>query len=262
MKEYLDFAIDVAKHAGSVMKKYFSTDKGEDYKCDNSIVTKADTEINAYLIEKVKQIFPTHSVNGEEESFGSSKYVWVCDPVDGTAMYARRIPVSVFSLALVIDGVSVLGVVFDPWTDSMYTAVKGEGAYRNGVKLIVNDYGFEDKRTICQFDMWATQKYNIIRVVEDLSKKCYSISIGSIIRASMCIANGDFTAAIYPGGENKNMDIAAVKVIVEEAGGKVTDMFGNEQRYDKPINGALITNGKVHDEMVSMVNKYVVDKKA
>ena len=261
MKEYLDFAVDIARYAGSIMKKYFSTDKGEDYKYDNTIVTKADTEINTYLIERVKDRYPSHSVNGEEENFGNSQYVWVCDPVDGTAMYARRIPVSVFSLALVVDGVSKLGVVYDPWTDSMYTAIVGEGAYRNGVKISVSDIPLDDKRSICQFDMWASQKYNIIRVVEELSQKCYSISIGSIIRASMCIANGDFTAAVFPGGVSKNVDIAAVKVIVEEAGGKVTDMFGNEQRYDEPINGAIISNGRVHNDILDMVNRHLTNDK-
>ena len=262
MREYLDFAVDIARHAGSIMKKYFSTDKAEEYKYDNTIVTKADTEINKYLIDRVIEEYPTHSVNGEEENFGESEYVWVCDPVDGTAMYARRIPVSVFSLALVVNGVSKVGVVYDPWTDSMYTAVSGDGAYGNGVKISVNDLPLEDKRSICQFDMWANQEYDIIKVVEELSHKCYSISIGSIIRASMCIANGDFTAAVFPGGVNKNVDIAAVKVIVEEAGGRVTDMFGHEQRYDTAINGAIISNGKVHDELVGIVNKYVVDKNA
>ena len=77
----------------------------------------------------------------------------------------------------------------------------------------------------------------------------------------MCIANGDFTLAVFPGTINKHMDIAAVKVIVEEAGGKVTDMFGNEQRYDEKINGALISNGVNHDEIIELIKKYIKNKK-
>ncbi len=66
--------------------------------------------------------------------------VWVCDPVDGTAMYARHIPVAVFSLELVIDGVPNVGVVYDPFTDSLYSAIKGKGAYKNNEKISVNNY--------------------------------------------------------------------------------------------------------------------------
>ena len=114
-KEYLEFAKEIAAKAGEIMLKYFKCENGANYKFDQTIVTKADTEINTYLVEKVKERFPGHSVDGEEEQFGESNYVWVCDPVDGTAMYARHIPVAVFSLALVIDGKPEIGVVYDPF---------------------------------------------------------------------------------------------------------------------------------------------------
>lgn len=76
----------------------------------------------------------------------------------------------------------------------------------------------------------------------------------------MCVANGEFNLAIFPGTEHKNCDIAAVKVIVEEAGGKVTDLFGNEQRYDKSINGAIISNGIVHDEVIDVIANTIISK--
>ena len=76
----------------------------------------------------------------------------------------------------------------------------------------------------------------------------------------MCVAEGNFTLAIFPGTKHKNCDIAAVKVIVEEAGGKVTDLFGHEQRYDQNINGALISNGNVHEEIVEGITKYLLDR--
>jgi fructose-1,6-bisphosphatase/inositol monophosphatase family enzyme len=74
------------------------------------------------------------------------------------------------------------------------------------------------------------------------------------------VANGDFTLAVYPGTKHKNCDIAAAKIIVEEAGGKVTDLFGNEQRYDGDINGALITNGVVHEEALEIIKKHIIIK--
>ena len=258
---YLEFAKEIAFKAGEIMKKYFYRKDISSYKGDRTIVTLADKEINSYLIKRVKEEYPSHSVDGEEEQFGKSEYVWVCDPVDGTAMYARNIPVAVFSLALVIKGESKVGVVFDPFTDSLYTAIKGKGAYKNGEKITVNNYELDDMKTVCHYDLWVGADYNISNVLQELGNKTYIIGLGSIIRACMCVASGDFSLAIFPGTKHKNCDIAAVKVIVEEAGGTVTDLFGNEQRYDESINGAVISNGKVHNEVIETVKKYLKDRK-
>ena len=255
MEEYLEFAKEIAAEAGKIMLKYFKEDNGANYKFDQTIVAKADLEINSYLVKRVKEKYPTHSVDGEEEQFGKSDYVWVCDPVDGTAMYARHIPVAVFSLALVINGESTVGVVYDPFTDSLYTAVKGQGAYKNGVQIHVNDVSLEDRRSVSNYDMWPEAHYNIYDSIKELGKKTYFVGVGSVIRACMCVANGDFNLAIFPGTKHKNCDIAAAKVIVEEAGGIVTDIFGDEQRYDQDINGAVISNGKVHDEVIEVLRK-------
>ena len=254
-EKYLEFAKDIANKAKEIMLKYFNQDNGSNYKQDNTIVTKADTEINEYLISRVQETFPTHSVDGEEDSFGNSEYVWVCDPVDGTAMYARHIPVAVFSLALVLNGNPIVGVIYDPFTDSLYNAIKGKGAYKNNQKIKVNDINLNDMRSIAHYDMWPKSSYNIYNVIKELGSKTYLLSIGSIVRASVCVASGEFNLAIFPGTEHKNCDIAAAKVIVEEAGGKVTDLFGNNQRYDKDLNGAVISNGKVHNEVIEILTK-------
>jgi len=256
MKEkYLEFAKEIAKEAGKIMLKYFNEENKSSYKEDKTIVTLADKEINGYLIKRVKEEFPDHSVDGEEEQFGKSKYVWVCDPVDGTAMYARHIPVAVFSLALVTDGEPIIGVIYDVFTDNIYTAIKGNGAFLNDNKISVNNYQLNDIKSVSHYDMWPTSSYNIYDVIKELGKETYFISLGSIIRGSVCVASGEFTLAIFPGTKHKNCDIAAVKVIVEEAGGKVTDIFGNEQRYDTDINGSIISNGIVHNKVVETVKK-------
>ena len=257
LEEYLDFAKDIAKHAGEVMIKYFNQNNGASYKGDKTIVTLADTEINSYLIKQVKEKYPSHSVDGEEEQFGKSDYVWVCDPVDGTAMYARHIPVAVFSLALVVKGEPIIGVVFDPFTNSLYTAIKGKGAYKNEERITVNDYKLDDIKNQCHCDFCSRAEYDISKVLEELREKTNFVDIGSIVRSSMCVATGDFNIAIFTGTKHKNCDIAAVKVIVEEAGGTVTDLFGNEQRYDESINGAVISNGKVHNEAIETIKKYL-----
>lgn len=261
MNEYLEFAKDIAYKAGEIMRKYFKEENYSTYKSDDTIVTKADTEINHYLIKKVKEIFPTHSVIGEEEKYGESEYQWICDPVDGTAMYARHIPVAVFSLALAINGVPILGVIYDPFTDILYHAVKGKGSYKNDKKIHVSDMDINDIKSVANYDIWGKAEYDITDIIKELNQKSYLVSIGSVIRASMCVASGDFTFALFPGTKGKCHDIAAVKIIVEEAGGKVTDLFGNEQRYNKDINGAIISNKIVYKELVKITNKYLNNKK-
>ena len=255
-EEYLEFTKEIAYEAGKIMLKYFNAKDISSYKGDKTIVTLADKEINTYLINRVKEKFPTHSVDGEEEQFGKSNYVWVCDPVDGTAMYARHIPVAVFSLALVVNGVSQVGVVYDVFTDTLYSAIKGKGAYKNGEKITVNDFELDDMRSVSNFDMWSNADYNLYDSIKKLGNKTYFVSIGSVIRACMCVASGEFNLAIFPGTKRKNCDIAAVKVIVEEAGGKVTDLFGKEQRYDTDIKGAIVSNGEVHNEVSETIKKY------
>lgn len=250
LEQYLKFALKIAKKANKIMKKYYSQDAGESYKGDKTIVTLADKEINSYLVEQVKKVFPTHGVDGEEESFGNSKYVWVCDPVDGTAMFARHIPVACFSLALCIDGKPVVGVVDDVFSDCLYTAILGQGAFKNGKRIHVNEINLDDMRSASNFDLYS-REYNLDEALIKMKRKTYLTSLGSTVRNSVCVAGGEMEFAIFPS--HKNYDIAAVKVIVEEAGGIVTSLDGKEQRYDRKINGAIISNGVVHDEVLSAI---------
>ena len=237
MLDYVKFATKIAKHAGKVMRKYFQQTNISSYKVDRTIVTKADIEINNYLIAMVKKYYPSHCVDGEENSFGKSEYVWVCDPVDGTAMYARGVPVAVFSLALVVNGESQIGVVYDPWLDNLYVAQKGKGAFKNGKKISVSDIKIGQKECMANFDMWVDCEFDMVAILEKLKKSNYFVGVGSVIRAGLLVAEGHFAYALFPGTKHKNCDIAAINVIIKEAGGKVTDFYGKEQRYDRDING-------------------------
>ena len=133
MNEYLEFAKEIAYYAGNTMKTYFyKLDKGIKFKKDRTPVTEADQKINNYLIKKVKEKYPNHGIDGEEEKqLDNNQYIWVCDPIDGTSMFTNHIPVAVFSLALVKDGKPIIGVVYDPFLDEIYTAIKGKGAFCN-----------------------------------------------------------------------------------------------------------------------------------
>lgn len=126
--------------------------------------------------------------------------------------------------------------------------------------MLVNDYDLEDMKSVSHFDVWPEAEYDLFPVLQELGKRTYFIGLGSIIRACTCVASGEFILAIFPGTTHKNCDIAAAKVIVEEAGRKVTNLFGNEQRYDKSIKGAVISNSKVHKEVINIIKKYLEEE--
>lgn len=258
MEEYLDFACSIAKYAGKEIKDNFFNLENVGFKADKTVVTEVDKKINHYLIEKVKEFYPTHSVIGEEESYAhDSNYVWVCDPVDGTGMFTDGIPVSVFSLALVVDGEVCVGVVYDPHLDKMYTAIRGKGAYCNGERIEVNKLHYGDLGYRVNYEMWNNSKFDTMMIARSMLDKARVSAIGSVARSCMAIASGKFSCDLFPGIEHGNCDIAASSLIVEEAGGIVTDFYGNPQRYDRDINGAIISNGVSHEEILEKVKKYV-----
>lgn len=254
MEDYLEFAISIAKYAGNKIREGFSNELELNYKSDKTVVTEIDKDINHYLIQKVKEKYPEHAVIGEEESYKTdSNYVWVCDPIDGTGMFTARVPVSVFSLALVVNGEVQVGVVYDPYFDKIYTAIKGKGAYCNGDVIHVNNLHLGDLGYRLNYEMWEKARYDTMMIARDLLSSVKVSSIGSVARACMAVASGYFSCDLFPGVAHGNCDIAASSLIVEEAGGKVTDFEGHTQRYDEDINGAIISNGKSHDEVLEYV---------
>jgi len=256
--EEKSFAVELAKRAGRMMSESFKLGAESWLKPDDTEVTKTDIMINRMVIEAVKKRFPGHDVLGEEQSdmSGKSTKLWVCDPIDGTSMFRHGIPMCVFSLAYVEDGVPMVGVVYDPFMDRMITAVKGEGAFLNNkpIKVSTNP---NLKHALIYVCYWKGASFDISRLYKDLcDEDAYPIDLGSVAYSACMVAAGELFAAINP--TKYSHDIAASKVIVEEAGGKVTDLFGNEQRYDGEIKGCIISNGLIHDKLVEIVKKTMV----
>lgn len=251
--EYQRFAIHMAKNAGEIMQRHFSLGMRKLWKTDSTPVTETDLAINKHLIERVHETFPSHDILAEEESDLSQKsdYVWVCDPVDGTIPFSHGIPTCVFSLALTYRGESILGVVYDPFLDRMFFAEKGQGAFLNGQKISVSKEKALKNSVICS-EHWRGWIYDLSGVAQALDERgSILLKPCSITYMASLVATGDCLATIFPGTHPH--DTAAIKVIIEEAGGKVTDLDGNEQRYDRPIKGHVASNGVVHDELLELV---------
>ena len=182
-EDYLKFAKEIALYAGKVMMEYYNKDSiNLNFKEDKTAVTIVDKKINSYLIEKVKIEYKNHSVRGEEESYNNdSDYVWVCDPLDGTGMYVTHIPVFVFSLALVYRGEPIIGVVYNPNEDKMYSAIKGKGAYCNDKKISVNSKHLADLGYKTNIEIFKNNIIDEISLLRELKETSKISSIGSSV---------------------------------------------------------------------------------
>jgi myo-inositol-1(or 4)-monophosphatase len=260
-QQYQRFAESFVTRAGAIMLEHFHTGMDKQWKSDTTPVTAADLAINHMLITEVAAQFPGHAVKGEEESHdvAGAEFLWVCDPLDGTIPFAHGLPISVSALALVCDGVVVVAAVYDPFLKRLFSASLGGGVFLNGTPVHVStitDY----KQAVAACEMFGRAKYDTSALVKELAlKEDVKLTVlCSIILPSMLVAAGEFAFTIFPN--TTAHDAAVTKLIVEEAGGKVTDIFGNEQRYDQPINGLIASNGVFHDRLVVLTKELVIEQ--
>lgn len=198
MDEYLETAKQLAEQAGAIMLEYFQLGVEHETKADNSPVTVADKKINKMVIDFIESKYPDHNVMGEEESSDNtqSEYLWVCDPIDGTIPFTLGIPTSLFSLALVHDGVPVIGVLYDPYFKRMFEAVKGQGVLLNGEKIEVNKR--DSSKNYITLPVMQYGLTDTAGLVEDaISSGLRGFSLCCMTYESILVASGQIGASIY-----------------------------------------------------------------
>jgi myo-inositol-1(or 4)-monophosphatase len=254
--DLLVFAKRLAEEAGSIILEYFdSEDKKVEIKSDESPVTIADKRINQLVIERVAKAFPAHGVLGEEESNHRDRNeLWVCDPIDGTKSFIQRIPTALFSLAYVVDGRPEVAVIGDPFQGRVFSAVLGQGAWMNGRSIKTTP-----KKDLKGATVAISTSYGELKARQPFFDDLLAAGVnqlivpGNVFKSSL-VASGHVDGYIFPG--RSAHDVAAAKLIIEEAGGKVTDLHGNDQRYDGRIYGAIITNGHIHAQIVELMQQF------
>lgn len=258
----LQFAKDLALEAGKIMRRYFrAEDIGTELKSDLTPITVADTKINNLVIQKVKESYPGSGVLGEEDSYKPDrKLIWVVDPIDGTLPFSIGMPVSTFSIALVDrdDGQPVVAVTYDPFLDETYSAVKGEGAFLNGVQLKTSDsQDFTQARISLSSRSLEGDgfQYKPAEIMQDFrSQGSKVLSFVSFVYTANRVASGQLLFTVV--GETQPWDIAAVALLVEEAGGIVTDFHGKQRRFDESGDGCIFAaNQKVLNEILSRIKQ-------
>lgn len=261
-KNELDFAVDLARQAGKIMQRYFRADDiGTIFKDNDTPLTIADTKINSLVIQKVKTSYPQHAVIGEEESFhNTGEFVWVVDPIDGTIPFSLGMPFSSFSLGLVNKntGQSVVGVVYDPPSDELYTATIDGGAYRNGKQIKTNNAEVYSRNYFSVIGgNIDKEKPNFaqgfcIDFISENGGKC--LNLQSQVYGAVRVASGELAGSLFDYGSP--WDSAAASLIVTEAGGIVTDIFGKPRRYDEFADGCVLSaNQAMHDKLIELIKQ-------
>ena len=222
----------------------------------NDIVTAIDLYMEKNIIKVIKEMFPEHSIYSEEcgEEINESEYEWFIDPIDGTINFAAGIPLFSTSIALKKNEEAILGIVFDYNQNDVYYALKGKGAFCNGEKLQVSN---NDKLKDSIISFCLTSYYNdeyikdVLYIEEKLAPKVRGLRLIVSGAIELCWCASGKIDGVLNVKPSVGLSSAAGKLFVKEAGGKITNLKGNNR--DK-IDTLLVTNGNIHNEIVEILH--------
>jgi myo-inositol-1(or 4)-monophosphatase len=254
----LERIIEISKQAGEVIRSGYRKDFGIEFKTNKSdLVTEIDKRSEKLIMDFIKKEFPTHGILSEESgSFSNNaEYIWVIDPLDGTTNFAHGLPIFSVSIGVVKNGETIAGVVYDVMRDIIYSAEKGSGAFEQGNKIHVSSNGDLEQSLLVTgfpYDIKNNPSHVIERFNAFLFEARAVRRLGSAALDFCYVASGIFDGfwevVLNP------WDIAAGKLIVEEAGGKVTNFYGKGiDIFSKQI---LATNGIVHEKMERILQRF------
>jgi histidinol-phosphatase len=221
------------------------------HKADTTLVTQADTSVERMIRERVSQEFPGDRILGEEEggSHDPEGRVWIVDPIDGTASFARGIQVWATMIALQVDGVGVLGLVSAPELGERYVAVRGRGTTCNGEPISVSriDSMADSQLLLQEIDSLLAGPY--AAPTRAMVQECWRTRGFGDFWGHMMVARGSAEIAMDP--QLAIWDLAAPQVVLEEAGGRVSTFEGGPLGHDKSM---LATNGELHDDVLARLS--------
>lgn len=265
LEKELETAITLARKAGKLIREYYALEiiAEEKFGVDNFAepVTIADRTASTIIVEGFAEVFPDDAILSEEEPDDharrlSKKRVWFIDPIDGTSGFIKKDGDFAVQIGLAENGVPVLGVVLLPARDALYFASKGNGAFLVEQDLAPQPLHVSTEIDFSRMNLAASRNHrspNMWRIIEDLGIR-QEIQRGSVGLKIGLIAEKICDLYIHLSGRTKFWDTCGPQVILEEAGGKLTDIFGSPIRYElqdvQNHNGILASNGVSHDYAV------------
>jgi myo-inositol-1(or 4)-monophosphatase len=246
--------IAAAYKSGGILMAHFGKISKIDKKGAIDLVTEADTESEIAIIDTIKNVFADHTILAEESglSTGDADHQWIIDPLDGTTNFAHQIGLFSISIAFALKGETVFGLVLNPLTRELFTAVKDKGASLNGRQIVVSIV-----TTVSDSFLVTGFPYNLRDHFDPLLtrfSKCLKVSQGVRRLGSAAIDLCFLACGRFDGFWEQNLrpwDTAAGELIAREAGAIVTD-FSNKP-FTNDNKEILATNGKIHKEMLSLL---------
>src|SRR5271168_2487352 len=268
---YLAVAVEIAREAGAILREEAKHPAQISYKREVDIVTQADKRSEKLIVERLTKCFPTHAI-AAEEGLGheaNSEFRWHVDPLDGTTNFAHGYPCFCVSIALAqqsADGATaappaardtlLCAVIYDPMHEELFAAARGEGATLNGAKIQVSHNATLSTSLLCTgFPVHERYASPNIHYYSDFTMRSHGVRRdGSAALDLANVACGRFEGFWEFG--LKNWDTAAGVLLVQEAGGRVSDFAGRPYELGGPV--ILATNGLVHEEMRAVANEIAV----
>ena len=249
-EDFLETAVEAAHRAGEIILNRLEAHRDVTVKGLRDIVTDADIAAEEAILEIITERFPEHSIYSEERPFqeGDTPFTWFIDPLDGTTNYSRRFPCFSTSIALAEKGQVIVGVVYNPLLNHLFTAEKGKGACLNGKPIHVSKRA-ELMKALVALD-WVHSQQVRRKMTGIISRLALSVgTLRTMGSASLgfCFVAAGWTDAYFHLGL-KPWDLAAGALMVEEAGGKVTRVDGSPWSVEK--GGLLASNGLLHSELL------------
>lgn len=250
LRSYLETAIDIAREAGKILREEMERPPTIAYKGDFDLVTQADRRSEQLIVTRLRESFPQHAVAAEEGTGTDtgSDYRWHVDPLDGTTNFAHGYPCFCVSMALAFKGELLVGVIYNPIYQELFAAARGEGATFNGKKIHCSKVDALKNSLLCTgFPNHKRLANPNIHYYWDFTLRSHGVRRdGSAALDLAYVAMGRFDS-FWEFGLSP-WDTAAGVVLVEEAGGKITDLQGQPYVLGGPT--ILASNGLIHAEMV------------
>ena len=253
MRTFKQVMTKAALAAGQHQMKHFYHLKREKIKLKKfrEIVTEVDLGSEKIIVREIKKHFPKHNILSEEKASvdHGSDYTWLIDPLDGTTNYSIKSPVFGISIGLKYKNEIIEGIIYLPYLQELFYAKKGKGAFINGRKIRVSDKKNIKKSIITlSFSHRKKSTYKALDIFKKMRPYVLNIRMfGSVVFSYSLVASGSVEALFLPPLINP-WDIGAGILLVEEAGGKVTDLNGKPWHFKS--NSFLLSNGKVHQQIL------------
>ena len=262
METELQIARQLAREAGRLILKFYYTQGTHiEWKTPTEPVTYADKAANRLIVDSLRREFPDDGILAEEsldtDRRLSCRRVWVIDPLDGTKEYIKHNGEFSVMIGLAVDGVPVVGAVYQPTTDVLYYASQGHGAFveREGQTRQVTVSEIASPSEMCMV-VSRSHKEPVMEEIRSRLGIGREIESGSVGLKVGRIVERDCDLYIHVSNKTRQWDACAPDIILREAGGVFSDLSGNPIVYNCPDsrnwNGLLASNGRVHDQIVSV----------